>query len=140
MKQLRISIKPLLTAIIMMLAFSLTTTSCHRLSKQAKAMIGNYYIPEISEDDPLLELRSDATCTIRAIKPSVLTYAVDGTWDVVDDSIVATLKPETLKSEGDTTLIGEIPIKYARKITGFNGLTLTIEKDGVHYVYHRRNE
>lgn len=129
-----------LAVAIIMCATMWISTSCNRLSKQAKAMIGNYYIPEISEDEPLLELRSDGTCTIRAIKPAVLTYAVDGKWNVENDSLIATLDPSSLQAEGDTTLIGEIPSSYSRRISGYNGMTLSIEKDGVLYVYHRRNQ
>lgn len=103
-------------------------------------MTGNYYIPEISEDDPMLELRKDATCTMRAIKPALLTYSVEGTWNVVNDSLVAELDPSTLKWEGDSSLIGEITNHYSRHIVSYNEVTLTVDRNGVQYVYHRRPE
>ena len=79
-------------------------------------MVGEYYIPEISEDDPVMELNSNGTCLFRAIKPGVLTYVVRGTWNVVNDSLTVQLDPTTLEWEGDSLSIGEIPTKSSRHI------------------------
>lgn len=114
------------------------STSCHRLSKQAREIVGTYYIPEISNDIPLLELRDDATITVRAVKPEVLTYSLDGVWNVVNDSIVAKLDPSTLKWEGDSTLIGNLPADYRRRIEEHTSQSLTIERDGITYIYKRK--
>lgn len=103
-------------------------------------MVGEYYIPEISEDDPVMELNSDGTCLFRAIKPGVLTYVVRGTWNVVNDSLTAQLDPATLEWEGDSLSIGEIPVKSSRHIVMFNDLNLELENEGIHYMYHRRNK
>jgi len=112
--------------------------SCNRLSKQAKEMVGNYYIPEISEDEPLMELRKDGKCTIRAINPGVLTISVDGRWNVLDDSLKIDLKPETIITQGDSTLVGNIPQHIGKSIVEFNGISLTVNDGGITYVYHRR--
>ena len=135
-------LRPLRLATAAILAASIATAGCNRLSPKAEAIAGNYYIPEISEEEPLLELRRYATLTLRAIKPGVLTYSIDGTWDVAEgataDSLVAMLDPATLKWNGDSSLIGDIPRRYAKRITEISDLTITIEKEGVAYVYHRR--
>lgn len=129
------------TAIIICATTTLGLLSaCNNLSSEAKKMVGNYYIPEISEDEPLMELRKDGHCTIRAIKPGVLTFSVDGEWNVSDDSLRLELDPTTLTVDGDKSLVGEIPVKSSRAITGYNGISLTINDSGVTYVYHRRNE
>lgn len=130
--------KRIIKSIIMLMVVAIACAGCHRLSSEAKKMTGNYFIPEISEDEPLLELRKDATCTLRAIKPGVLTYSVDGYWNVLNDSLIADLDPSTISWEGDSSLIGEITPHYTRGIVSFNEVTLTVEKDGVQYVYHRR--
>lgn len=127
-----------LRLIFLLLVVALAATACHRLSSEAKKITGNYFIPEISEDEPLLELRKDATCTLRAIKPGVLTYSVDGYWNVLNDSLVADVDPSTIVWEGDSSLIGEIAPRFTRHVVSFNDVTLTVEKDGVQYVYHRR--
>ncbi|MCM1111480.1 MAG: hypothetical protein NC336_09740 [Clostridium sp.] len=111
---------------------------CSRLSPEARKIVGDYYIPEISVDEPLIELNPDATCRIRAIRPALLTYSLDGRWDVVGDSLVALLDPSTLVWEGDSTLIGDIETRYSRHIAGSTETTLTIERDGIEYVYHCR--
>ncbi len=133
--------KTLLESVFIFLAVLVAgtaATSCHRMSKQARAIVGTYYIPEISPDIPLLELRDDATITVRAVKPQVLTYSVDGVWDVVNDSIVATLDPTSLKWEGDSSLIGSLPTDYRRRIDEYTSQSLIIERDGIKYVYKRK--
>lgn len=119
-------------------ALSMATVSCSRLTREAKAIAGSYFIPEISEEDPLLELNSDATCILRAIKPGVISYSLSGRWNVKNDSLVVEINPESLSFKGDSSLIGTISEHYSRKITGYNDLTLTLEKEGVQYVYYKR--
>lgn len=125
-------------------AFSLALSSailggCSRLSSEAKEMIGNYYIPEVSQDMPLMELNSDGTCVMRAIKPGVLTISVPGKWNVLRDTLFIENTPAELTAEGDTTLIGNIPENMAKAVINFTGVTLTLESDGVEYVYLRRS-
>lgn len=125
---------------LVMAASLLSLASCSHLSPEAKKMVGEYYIPEISEDEPVMELNGDGTCLFRAIKPGVLTYVVHGTWDVVNDSLTAQLDPATLEWEGDSLSIGEIPVKSSRHIVMFNDMNLELENEGIHYMYHRRNK
>lgn len=65
----------LLVTLFAAAALCAVTMGCHRLSEKARQMPGHYYINEISQDLPLLELNDDATCIVRAIKPGILTYA-----------------------------------------------------------------
>lgn len=111
---------------------------CSRLSSEAKEMVGDYYIPEVSQDEPLMELNSDGTCVIRAIRPGVLTMSVPGKWNVLSDSLMVQLDEEGLVTTGDSTLVGNIPSEIKKAVVEFNGTTLTLEYDGVQYVYLRR--
>ena len=129
--------KILLPALSLALAASIFS-GCSNLSSEAKEMIGSYYIPEVSQDIPLMELNSDGTCVMRAIKPGVLTISVPGKWNVLRDTLFIENDPANLTAEGDTTLIGNIPLNMAKAVTNFSGVTLTLESDGVQYVYLRR--
>lgn len=111
---------------------------CSRLSSEAKEMVGDYYIPEVSQDEPLMELNSDGTCVIRAIRPGVLTMSVPGKWNVLRDSLMVQLDEEGLVTTGDSTLVGNIPSEIKKAVVEFNGTTMTLEYDGVQYVYLRR--
>jgi hypothetical protein len=115
----------------------LLATSCGDLSSEAKQIVGNYIIPEISQTEPVMELKRDATCVVRAIKPGVLSYSVEGTWNVENDSLVMALDRSTLKAEGDTLLIGDIPARSARRIVEFSDFSLQLENGGVVYYYKR---
>lgn len=119
-------------------ALCAVTAGCHRLSEKARQMPGHYYINEISQDQPLLELNDDATCTVRAIKPGILTYAVAGRWDVVGDSLVIEVEPVLTELQGDSSLVGDIPERLARRVQEFTGTSLTLRHDGNDYVYLRR--
>lgn len=113
-------------------------TACSHLSPEAKKMAGRYYIPEVSEDEPLLDLRKDGHCTVTKVVPGVVRFSVEGRWNVRNDSLVARLLPDRLSVEGDSALVGNIPESMAFHITKFNEVSLTIERDGVNYTYHRR--
>ncbi len=134
MKSLRYSLP-----IILLMASATITTGCHRLSSEAKQMIGDYYITDISNDLPVLELKSNGSVVQRAIKPGVLTYSVKGRWNVVNDSLVI-FDNDTIPFdiEGDSTLIGDIPQRSSKAIVNFNGTSLTLRHDGADYVYYRR--
>lgn len=38
--------------------------SCSGLSPEAKEIVGNYYNPELSQTEPVMELHSDASCIV----------------------------------------------------------------------------
>lgn len=118
---------------------SVIFTGCSKLSPEAREITGKYFIPEISEDVAIMELNDDGTCIIRAIKPQVLTYEVPGTWDVLKDSLVMDLIPERLSFEGDSTLIGNIARTIHRHIKAHSEITLTLENEGIEYIYQRKN-
>ena len=111
--------------------------SCSGLSDEARGMVGDYYIPELSSDEPIMELNDDGSCVVHAIKKDVLSYSVKGEWNVLNDSLIMELDPATLAWEGDSALIGDIPVRMAKRVTDFNGLSLTLTVGGVDYVYFR---
>lgn len=120
------------------LLMAVITQSCSGLSSEAKKIAGCYVIPEVSQQQPVMELNSDATCVIRAIKPGVLTYAVEGTWNVENDSLVMVLDPSTLKvEEGDASLVGNIPVRATRKVAGYTDLSLELKNGDVIYYYKK---
>lgn len=129
---------PILT-VASLLAGSMLS-SCSHLSSEAKEMVGNYFIPEVSQDTPLMELNADGTCIQRAIRPGVLTMSVPGKWNVLRDSLIMEFDPTGLKTEGDSTLVGNIPLTLKKAVVNFNGSTLTLEHEGVQYVYLRRGQ
>ncbi|MDE6324187.1 MAG: hypothetical protein K2L46_01150 [Paramuribaculum sp.] len=116
------------------------TTACNHLSDEAENMIGNYYLTTVSENEPVMELKSDGTCILHAIKPGVLSYTVNGQWNVERDSLLITTDGKAASVTGDTTLvrIGRIPTEKSYAIAGFNGLSLTLTQDGNEYVFTRR--
>lgn len=114
-------------------------TACSGLSREAREIVGDYYNTELSQTEPVMELRKDGSCVIRAIRPGVLTYSVDGRWNVENDSLVMTLDPATLQSKGDATLVGHIPARYAVRIIEHNDFNMTLEQGGATYLYTRHN-
>lgn len=116
----------------------LALTACSGLSDEAKQMVGDYYIPEVSAEEPLMELRGNGKCVMHAIRPGALTYRVPGRWNVEHDSLVMELRPADLEYEGDSTLIGSVPTTWRRRIVSFNGTSVTLSNAGVNYVYYRR--
>lgn len=113
-------------------------TSCHRLSSEAKKMIGDYYITEVSNDTPVMELKSNGTVIQHAIKPGVLSYCVKGRWNVKRDSLIIVNDPKPFDIEGDSTMVGDIPERQAKAVVNFNGTSLTLRHNGADYVYFRR--
>lgn len=118
----------------------LCASSCSGLSSEAKEIVGTYYNTELSQTEPVMVLNDDAKCVITAIKPGVLTYSVEGTWNVKNDSLIVELNPESITYEGDSTLIGSIPLRVAQKLISHNEFSLQLENGGVSYLYQRRNE
>ncbi|MDE7025767.1 MAG: hypothetical protein K2O88_07795 [Paramuribaculum sp.] len=123
-----------------LMTFASILSGCSHLSSEAKEMVGCYFIPEVSQDDPLMELNANGSCVIRAVKPGVLTMSVPGTWNVLNDSLIVELDPSGLVTEGDSTLVGNIPLTLKKSVVDFNGTNLTLEYDGVQYVYLRRGQ
>ncbi|MDE6370264.1 MAG: hypothetical protein K2K92_02100 [Duncaniella sp.] len=115
----------------------LALSSCSGLSREGKKIAGKYIIPEISQNEPIMELNRDATCLVRAIKPGVLTYSVSGKWNVEKDSLIMWLDPATLQVSGDSSLVGNIPTKSARKIVEHNEFNLQLESGGITYYYKK---
>jgi len=123
-----------------MAAIAVTLTGCGHLSKEAKEIIGTYYNTEVSQTEPVMQLNKNASCVITAIKPEVLTYSVTGKWNVENDSLILELDPSTVTHEGDSTLIGDIPTRVARRVIDHNDFSLQLENGGVTYLYQRRND
>lgn len=124
----------------LMLLAAAMTMSCSHLSDKAEDMVGNYYQTAISENEPVMELNDDGTCTIHAIKPNVMSYEVKGEWNVENDSLLIETDGVASNVVGDTTVVrvGNIPTHMSYAITSFNGLTLTLNRDGTDYSYVRR--
>ncbi|MCH5245516.1 MAG: membrane lipoprotein lipid attachment site-containing protein [Muribaculaceae bacterium] len=125
------------------LLFLVATTTillsgCNKLTPEAKKMIGDYYIPEISLGTPILRLNGDGSCTITAVKPNVLTYSVEGDWNVKNDSLLLNLNPDKITWEGDSSLIDNIPARKTYYVVSFNDITLRLEREGLIYDLHRR--
>lgn len=127
-------------AAIQAAALAVLISSCGRLSDQAKEMVGNYYIPVISEDQPLMELNGNGKCVVRAIRPGVLVYEVPGSWNVENDTLIMKLKPESITWEGDSSLIGDVPPELKRAVVEFTGVNLTLKQNDILKVYRRRVE
>jgi len=123
-----------------LLAILVSLAGCAGLSERAEEMIGVYYQPTVSENEPIMELESDGSCIIHAIKPGVLSYTVRGKWNVEDDSLLIITDGVVDKVNGDTTVvhIGAIPTRMGYAITDYNGLSLTLNRDGNDYLYVRR--
>ncbi|MBR4722672.1 MAG: hypothetical protein IK053_06435 [Muribaculaceae bacterium] len=61
--------------------------SCNHLTDEAKEIVGDYYINEISDRTPLMELNGNGKAIYRTIKPEVLTISAEAEWNVVGDSL-----------------------------------------------------
>ncbi len=124
--------------IILLCFATIALTACNHLSSRAKQMVGDYYIQEISYSEPILKLNGDGSCVMTAIKPGVVTYSVEGKWNVEDDSLVIDLNPKKITWEGDSTLIAKVPEHVSYSIVSYNDITLEIENKGINFALHRR--
>ena len=115
-------------------------SGCSGLSSRAKEMVGVYYQPTVSENEPVMELEDNGSCVLHAIKPGVLSYTVRGEWNVEGDSLIITTDGTVDRVKGDTTVvrIGTIPSNISYAIADYNVLSLTLTRDGNDYVYVRR--
>jgi len=75
---------------------------------------------------------------MRAIRPEVATCWVEGRWHIVGDSLVIVNDPATLQVEGNRSVVGNVAPRVAYLIRSYDGVALTLDKDGVDYTYHRR--
>lgn len=115
--------------------------SCGGMSEQEKRMVGNYYIPAVSDSHPLLELGADRHAVIRAIRPGELSFYVTGEWRVDNDSLIIDNDISSITiEEGDPAFVGKVAPRVAYPILGFDDTVLRIERQGIVYDYHRRLE
>lgn len=113
--------------------------ACGGLSEQEEKMVGKYYIPALSDTNPLIELNSDRTSVLRAIRPGDITYSVTGVWKVENDSLIIESDSTSITIEdGDPGLVGHVSRRVAYPIKDFNESTLSIQRQGITYDYHRR--
>lgn len=119
---------------------AMIASSCNHLTPEAKEIIGDYYIDEISDDEPLLELKDDGTSVVRAIRPQVLTVSVPGEWNVERDSLIIVNDLSQLKAEGDTSIMGTVARRMAHKLIHHDDYSIVIEKKGIPYEYRRHRQ
>lgn len=126
--------------ILALIALTAILSACNGLSSKAKEMVGVYYLTAISENEPVMELNDDGTCIVHAIKPGVLSYTVNGEWNVEGDSLIIETDGKVASVEGDTSVVrvGKIPLRKSYEIGAFNGLSLTLHQEGNDYIYVRR--
>jgi len=126
-------------AILLLMIPALLLSACGGLSEQEKKMVGKYYIPALSDTRPLIELNPDRTSVLRAIRPGDITYCVTGVWKVENDSLIIESDSTSITiEEGDPGLVGYVSRRVAYPIKNFNETTLSIERQGITYDYHRR--
>lgn len=119
----------------------LLLASCGGLTDQEKRMVGKYYIPALSDTNPLIELNADGTSVLRAIRPGDITYSVTGVWKIDNDSLIIESDSTSITIEdGDPGLVGHVSRRVAYPIKGYNESTLSIVRQGITYDYHRRSE
>lgn len=132
--------KSIISNFLLIAAGAVMLSACNRLSSEAREIAGNYYLTSISEDEPIMELNTDGSCRIHAIKPGVMSYTVDGTWNVENNEILIKTEGKASSVKGDTTIVrvGRIPQEITYKIATFTGHSLTLRRDGNDYMYVRR--
>ncbi|MCM1517196.1 MAG: hypothetical protein NC117_00945 [Pseudoflavonifractor sp.] len=120
------------------IAVAVAAASCSPLSPEAREIVGRYYIDEVSDDTPLLELNDDGTSVMRAIRADVLTVTVPGTWNVENDSLIIVNDIASLKAIGDTSIMGYVAPRSAHHIIERTPVSITLDINGLPYQYHRR--
>lgn len=120
-------------------AVSCLCMSCGNLSPEAKKMTGDYYNTQISSELPVFELNGDGTCIVRNIHPDVLMMEVAGTWNVENDSLVIVNDLASIKTKGDASIMGDVVPRLTRKVVSHDKSVLILEKDGIEYLYSRKN-
>lgn len=126
---------------IMILPLLALLAACGGLSDQEKKLVGKYYNSSLSDTNPVIELNADRTAVRRAIRPGEITYSVKGNWKVDGDSLVISLDSTSITiEEGDPGLVGQINTRKAIPLTGFSENNLSVQQQGITYVFHRRME
>lgn len=119
----------------------LLVSACGGMTDQEKRMVGKYYIPALSDTRPMLELNPERRSVLRAIRPGELSFYVEGTWEVKDDSLVIVNDGASITIEdGDPSLVGTVAPRVAYPIVSYDERILRIERGGIQYDYHRRME
>lgn len=122
-------------------AVAMLFAACGGMSEQEKRMVGSYYIPDITDSRPLIELHADGSSLMRAVRPGELSFFVTGTWSVDNDSLIILNDASSITiEEGDPAFVGDVSPRVAYPIVRYDETTLCIEKHGVIYDYHRRVE
>lgn len=111
---------------------------CSGMSREEKELVGDYYNQQVSDKLPMFELKDDGTSVVRNIDPGVLVMEVDGTWSVTGDSLIIVNDLVTLRLHGDTSIVGEIAPRVARKIVSHENRNLIMSKDNIEYLYRQR--
>lgn len=109
------------------------------MSESEKRFIGNYFIPEVSDSEPVFELHSDGTSIYRAGVPGELSVRIPGKWHVERNNQLVfdnDLKHTIIK--GDSSRLGSIAPKIERKILSFNNVSLVVLDKGIQYCFRRR--
>jgi|GEM_PF-1929270 len=111
---------------------------CDSLSDQEKRMVGDYYIPEVSDSTPLYELSEDRSAVVRTIADGV-EASVRGKWRVDNDSLIIDIDESTLTMSDPQAVKVKMQPHIALPIVSYNEITLSLRKsDGLQYDYHRR--
>lgn len=117
-----------------------TLCGCSGMSREEKELIGDYYNQQLSDKLPMFELKDDGTSVVRNIDPGVLVMEIDGTWSLTGDSLVIVNDQLTLRLQGDTSIVGEIAPRVARRIVSHDGRNIIMSKDNIEYLYiHRKH-
>jgi len=125
--------------LLLQLAALSSLASCGGMSEREKGMVGKYYIPAVSDTNPLMELDADRGAVLRAIRPGELSFYVKGTWHVEDDSLIIVNDISSITiEEGDPSLVGTVAPRVAYPVLHADETVLRIEKQGIPYDYHRR--
>lgn len=121
-------------------ATMLLLCSCSGLSRQEKEIAGNYYNQQLSDRLPILELNADRTSVVRNIAPDVLVMEVNGTWSIVGDSLVIVNDLNSIRLQGDTSIVGDIAPRLTRRIVAHDPHSITLSKDNIDYLYIRHHK
>lgn len=128
----------LLWLLLCVLAIPHLFSSCNKLSSHEKQFVGSYFIPVISETDPLIELHADGTSLIRAEIPGEVGIEVPGQWSIDNNLLVIENSPEKAEVKGNSNRIGNIARTITRQIKSYDKQTLVLIDEGLEYAYKRR--
>lgn len=109
------------------------------MSEGEKKFIGNYFIPEVSDSEPIFELHSDGTSIYRAGVPGEVSVKIPGKWHIEKNNRLVfdnDLKHTVVK--GDSTRLGKISPTIERKILSYNNVSLIVLDKGIQYCFRRR--